>query len=97
MAAIPTFTGDGGPILGLTGEQRPCPFTLAISSHNTRSSSMHHRRDQCATFFPTKIFAIDFAATDEERREMLLEELKPINVAVLGAFFPFFGSMCQVC
>jgi len=22
MAAIPTFTGDGGPILSLTGEQR---------------------------------------------------------------------------
>lgn len=33
----------------------------------------------------TKTFVVDFASTDDARWEALLEELKPIEVGVLGA------------
>jgi len=33
----------------------------------------------------TKTFVVDFASVDEARWEALLEELKPIEVGVLGA------------
>jgi hypothetical protein len=32
----------------------------------------------------TKIFVVDFASADDTRWEALLEELKPIEVGVLG-------------
>jgi hypothetical protein len=41
----------------------------------------------------TKTFVVDFASADDARWEALLEELKPIEVGVLGAFFfGFFFS-----
>lgn len=36
----------------------------------------------------TKTFVIDFASADNARWEVLLEELKAIEVGVLGAFIP---------
>lgn len=38
----------------------------------------------------TKTFVVDFATADDARWEALLEELKPIEVGVLGASPPFF-------
>jgi hypothetical protein len=38
----------------------------------------------------TKTFVVDFATADEARWEALLEELKPIEVGVLGAFVFIF-------
>jgi len=39
----------------------------------------------------TKTFVVDFASADDGRWEALLEELKPIEVGVLGVsvFFPY--------
>jgi 17beta-estradiol 17-dehydrogenase / very-long-chain 3-oxoacyl-CoA reductase len=57
------------------------PFVL---SHQSGMNIVNACRDGSGGV-QTKTFVVDFASADEARWEALLEELKPIEVGVLGA------------